>query len=183
MIKSIPTRYAGILFRSRLEADWARALDEVEIRWVYETEGFAFDDDIAYLPDFWLPNLSIFVEVKGILDAASERKILRLAKETADHGIAVVMAVAPAGKRWAVVADGEFKYGDGFWTCPDCGKKQFRIGDCRSCPALPERPFHDPPYSVTEWDQIWEWYAVQFERNGRNAEAEEFRRQIVGVER
>ena len=63
-IKAIETVYKGIRFRSRLEARWAVFFDKGRIRWKYETEGFATEDGTKYLPDFYLPDLDIWVEVK-----------------------------------------------------------------------------------------------------------------------
>jgi hypothetical protein len=51
--RSIPTRYKKILFRSKLEADWARAFDALGVEWQYEVEGRYFGD-VFYLPDFYL---------------------------------------------------------------------------------------------------------------------------------
>lgn len=65
MIKPIPTRYAGRLFRSRTEARWAVAMDVAGIAYDYEAEGFALPSG-CYLPDFWLPEERRWLEVKGI---------------------------------------------------------------------------------------------------------------------
>lgn len=51
-IKPINTRYAGHLFRSRLEARWAVFFDHLGIKWDYEPEGFVLPDGTHYLPDF-----------------------------------------------------------------------------------------------------------------------------------
>lgn len=64
-MKVIQTRYKGFLFRSRLEARWAVFFDALQVKWHYEHEGFEFDDGTRYLPDFWLPELNLWVEVKG----------------------------------------------------------------------------------------------------------------------
>jgi hypothetical protein len=61
---SIPTWYDGRLFRSKLEADWARAFDAIGLRWEYEKAGHYFDNTF-YLPDFFLPASRQYVEVKG----------------------------------------------------------------------------------------------------------------------
>lgn len=66
-IKAIPTAYRGVQMRSRLEASFAEQLDFYNIKWVYEAEGYDIDG-VWYLPDFWLPDLGAFVEVKGVLD-------------------------------------------------------------------------------------------------------------------
>jgi hypothetical protein len=58
----------GTLFRSRLEARWAVFFDLIGITWQYEPEYFKEDFGdrvIRYLPDFYLPDLQCWVEVKG----------------------------------------------------------------------------------------------------------------------
>jgi len=64
MIKSIPTKYKGIIFRSLLEARYAKTLDSYKIRWRYEVEGYEYDG-IRYLPDFVLTDMNVLLEVKG----------------------------------------------------------------------------------------------------------------------
>jgi hypothetical protein len=60
MIRSIPTMYAGVRFRSRLEARWAAMFDQLGWGWTYEP----FDLD-GYIPDFQLQFLRpTIVEVK-----------------------------------------------------------------------------------------------------------------------
>ncbi len=71
-IKVIETRYKGCRFRSRLEARWAVFFDALEIRWEYEPQGFVISwmndvKEVPYLPDFRLPVLGTWVEVKGSL--------------------------------------------------------------------------------------------------------------------
>ncbi len=51
-MQAIPTRYAGRLFRSRLEARWAVFFDAMKFKWDYEPEGFVLSDGTHYLPDF-----------------------------------------------------------------------------------------------------------------------------------
>jgi hypothetical protein len=68
----IQTRYAGCHFRSRLEARYAVLFDKLDIRWQYEAEGFLVGEDDEkrpYLPDFWLPDDRLWVEVKGTEDS------------------------------------------------------------------------------------------------------------------
>lgn len=66
-MQAIETVYNGYRFRSRLEARWAVFFDAMGIKYQYEPEGFEFDG-IRYLPDFYLPELNYFVEVKGMSD-------------------------------------------------------------------------------------------------------------------
>lgn len=72
IIKPIETRYAGCRFRSRLEARWAVFFDTLGIPWEYEPEGLLVswrlslhEGRFRYLPDFRLPDLGLWVEVKG----------------------------------------------------------------------------------------------------------------------
>jgi len=72
VIKAIETRYAGYHFRSRLEARWAVFFDSLKIKYRYEPEGFKFGDE-CYLPDFYLPDLNMFAEVKP--DASFDKAV------------------------------------------------------------------------------------------------------------
>lgn len=80
-IRAIQTEYNNYSFRSRLEARWAVFFDALGVRYEYEKEGFHLTStsyekqktgyrgilmgDINYLPDFYLPDHSIWVEIKG----------------------------------------------------------------------------------------------------------------------
>ena len=62
----IETHYAGCRFRSRLEARWAVFFDCLGVKWDYEPQGYLVGEKkCPYLPDFWLPGLGVWVEVKG----------------------------------------------------------------------------------------------------------------------
>lgn len=84
-IPAKPTTYRGQVFRSRLEARWAYVFHAVGLEYQYEPCAFYLDprrfptpssilcergatDDVGgdvYLPDFYLPQLRSWVEVKG----------------------------------------------------------------------------------------------------------------------
>ena len=74
-MKAIETEYAGVRFRSRLEARWAVFFDTVGIQWEYEPEAFRLSDGSGYLPDFRLlepsciQGMPFFTEVKPEGDA------------------------------------------------------------------------------------------------------------------
>lgn len=78
-IKAIETEYNGYKFRSRLEARWAVFFDAAGIEYQYEPEGIETSDGEKYLPDFYLPELETYVEVKG-KRPGYEQEILRLPK-------------------------------------------------------------------------------------------------------
>lgn len=65
-IQAIDTLYRGHYFRSRLEARWAVVFDVLKIAWRYEPEAYRVGpEQVPYLPDFYLPDLGTWVEVKG----------------------------------------------------------------------------------------------------------------------
>ncbi len=73
MIKAIETTWNGYKFRSRLEARWAVYFTSLRIEFWYEPEGYIVDGE-PYLPDFWLPQVDMFAEVKPAEFTAKERK-------------------------------------------------------------------------------------------------------------
>jgi len=85
VIKPIPTEYMGTWFRSRLEARWAMLLDDKKIRWAYEVEGYELPSGEWYLPDFWLPEIHTFLEVKGPMQQGIE-KLRKFADVFEDEG-------------------------------------------------------------------------------------------------
>lgn len=71
MIKAIETTYKGYRFRSRLEARWAVFLDHMNVEWEYEKEGYELPSG-RYLPDFFLPRLNCWLEIKGTVPTELE---------------------------------------------------------------------------------------------------------------
>ena len=142
MLKAIPTTYRGIEFRSKLEAKYAQAFDRLGIVWEYEGHGFAFDDGTWYCPDFYMPEIDTYFEVKGVLDDASMNKVILLAKEQQR-----VVVGPPDGDAGIFIG---YKPGDivgensqGYYVdnaiptkCSACGKVYFREEEMDwSCPA------------------------------------------------
>lgn len=64
-IEPVPVTYAGVRFRSTLEADWAAMLDSLGIVWQYEPEAVRLPSGELYRPDFYLPRIATWLEVKG----------------------------------------------------------------------------------------------------------------------
>lgn len=69
--KPIETQFDGYLFRSRLEARWAVFFKRLGVKYEYEPVGFDIDivkrwdnDNLKYLPDFFLPDARMWAEVK-----------------------------------------------------------------------------------------------------------------------
>lgn len=78
-VQAIETRYAGCRFRSRTEARWAVAFDKMGLSWQYEPQGYVIEDlkgqRSLYLPDFLLPDLGTWVEVKGSGEALDRDRL------------------------------------------------------------------------------------------------------------
>ena len=72
--KAIQTQYKGYRFRSRTEARWAVFFDALGVKWEYENEGYDLGEAGWYLPDFWLPDMGIWAEVKGQEPSADEKQ-------------------------------------------------------------------------------------------------------------
>lgn len=86
-IKAIETRYKDHRFRSRLEARWAVFFDSLDLKYEYEKEGFHTPSGL-YLPDFWLPRLKTWVEIKGRAPTDAEQDSLSyVATNTASRGV------------------------------------------------------------------------------------------------
>lgn len=90
MIKAIPQKVDGILFRSRTEARWATFFRLAKLPYHYEPEGFQLGED-WYVPDFFLPTVPAYVEVKP--GEPSEREIRVAAALAATARKPVLMAM------------------------------------------------------------------------------------------
>lgn len=135
MSKAIPTTYANVRFRSRLEAKWAAFFDHMLWPWEYEP----IDLD-GYIPDFVLPFEPgpLLVEVKP----AFKMQDMTMAESKIDvsgweHEAIVVGARLFSGEemgegvclgsmreRWSEIELSGWTWCDGFFfTCLECGKR------------------------------------------------------------
>jgi len=100
-IKAIETVYNGYRFRSRLEARWAVFFDTLGIKYDYELEGFDLGDAGWYLPDFWLPQVKMWAEVKAIeLNENEVAKAKALAKQSG-HSVLMLVGTPDNKPYWA----------------------------------------------------------------------------------
>lgn len=139
MIKAIDTIYNGYRFRSRLEARWAVFFDSMGIKYEYEKEGYDLGDAGYYLPDFWLPDLDMFIEVKGChISLEDSDKAEQLALQTRKK-VGVVFNIPKSqdcfDDPYARIYRHDF-YDEcyGFCQCDECGKIGFEFsGRIRQC--------------------------------------------------
>lgn len=163
-ITPIPTRYKGYHFRSRTEARWAVFLDSLELEWQYEHQVFDIEGE-KYLPDFWLPQRRLFLEVKGQWPNDQERNKAELLSKATDRHVLMVIGVPsdkdggyvpfgfegqirlpirPISQRLSLALEND---NDGSWgeslLCPVCGFKYVH--------------FTDPPSDFTPNDDYKAW--------------------------
>lgn len=91
-MKAIETVYKGYKFRSRLEARWAVFFDRCDVKWEYEKEGYDLGKSGKYLPDFFLPDNNMFVEVKGEMPNNTEEYCDKL-RELRESDNAVLLVI------------------------------------------------------------------------------------------
>lgn len=95
-IAPLETRYAGHRFRSRLEARWAVFFDTLRIKWEYEPQGYTVGPDKRpYLPDFRLPDLNVFVEVKGDAERLDPKLMAELTRSARGELMTVILGPVP----------------------------------------------------------------------------------------
>lgn len=101
-MKAIETEYDGYRFRSRLEARWAIVWNELGIDYLYEPEGLKVPIRyrtqwypraavLRYLPDFQLPDLGLWAEVKGRMGAQDDFKTTNGAAALSAEGTDVLV--------------------------------------------------------------------------------------------
>jgi hypothetical protein len=135
-IKAIETHYQGYRFRSRTEARWAVFFDALGIAYQYEPEGFELPDGTRYLPDFWLPVLGYWIEIKPPVDGMNvSEKLSQLCKATGKRGFLLVGEPHPFVRGWnesyssgPVMEDRHYLHEQDGWdnyyvwcVCPVCG--------------------------------------------------------------
>lgn len=93
-IKAIETQYAGCRFRSRLEARWAVFFDILGIPWEYEPQGYELPTG-RYLPDFFLPSINTWYEVKGVEPTEREQALALELEEATDKRVVIAWGQIP----------------------------------------------------------------------------------------
>lgn len=132
---NIKTPYGNRFFRSRIEAQHAALLDGLGVRFHYEPRSFDLGD-CRYTPDFYLPNLGAFLEIKaGNFSAFHLAKIRRLCEVTRQR---VFLFGEPDGMREKgdKCAYGAILQPDGgiqedclfaWGTCTECGQADITL--------------------------------------------------------
>jgi hypothetical protein len=113
-LKAIETRFDGRKFRSRTEARWAVFWNALALEYDYEKEGFDLSGS-WYLPDFFLPSLDLWVEIKGEDPSAAEIDLAkRLSKASGKTVLIAVGAPRPEAGQIYFIKGGEVDEGYAF---------------------------------------------------------------------
>jgi len=122
MIKVIPTLYKDIHFRSRLESNIAFFLDGLDIKWKYESKSFLLSSGKHYWPDFYLPKLNLWIEVKGLIENQHKKIMRDFAKEYKQDIIL-----------WSAKEQFWFSHEDSNYVCGDVENDLIYLGKCYKC--------------------------------------------------
>jgi hypothetical protein len=75
--------YKNIYMRSGWEVKYAKWLDSKNIKWEYEKDTFKLKDT-TYIPDFYLNDKNMYVEIKGFMHANAYFKIKEFLENNPD---------------------------------------------------------------------------------------------------
>lgn len=148
-LRAIETAYSGHLFRSRIEARWAVVFDHLGVSWEYEKEGFDLGEAGRYLPDFWLPDLKCWFEVKGEEPDAKELRKAQKLRDESEWPVVIACGTVSAGPHLCYANDiGHSSGGAGRWNvswyiCDGCRKPKISWGD--ECHTIVGPDWEDHP--------------------------------------
>jgi hypothetical protein len=98
-LRAIETEYRGYRFRSRAEARWAVFFDTAGVGYRYEADGFQMGRR-RYLPDFFLPHLQAWVEIKGPEPTDEERQKAWWLSQATRQTVYVFWGEMPYPRSW-----------------------------------------------------------------------------------
>jgi len=142
-MKAIPTTYNNVKFKSKLEAKWAVWLDEHNIIWDYETQGFDLNGT-WYLPDFYLPEINTIIEVKGAMERLEKPYgLIESLKTYSEKGEKTycpdetLMVLLAGPVPWFYNINWSYDNGFFIYKCSSCGVTNivtdYMSYGCRSC--------------------------------------------------
>jgi hypothetical protein len=173
-MKPIQIKYAGLTFRSKTEAKWALFMDLIGCKYIYEPEGYDLGDGVCYCPDFYLPDIDTFLEIKPItggyesptdLLAEKSGKRVILMKGTpfagsfddySNNGVCYYPGGGEDSPYWFCICEQCRKVGIEFdgrsgrigCHCPNRGDKEYNSQDSVICEAIEKCD------SAFRWDKL-----------------------------
>lgn len=110
----------GHYVRSSWEADFARVLNLVEVKYEYEPKTFELNDDdtgqvLHYTPDFYVPEINMFYEIKGWFHELDQKKVRLFQEQYPEYDFTLIHTTK--------FAELEMEYKDLVaWECPQIPK-------------------------------------------------------------
>jgi hypothetical protein len=117
-INPICETYKGYTFRSFLEIRWAVVFSEMGYAWQYEPRRFDMGNGTTYLPDFYIEDLDMWVEIKPIRadDCGKQEGVLTAWGGPKNLNVCdTSVAIRPLGKdaSYGVTSISDLMIGDG----------------------------------------------------------------------
>lgn len=81
--------YKGIWMRSTWEIKYAKYLDKLGVKWQYESKRFNLGN-LTYLPDFYLPEKNLYVEIKGYMSPGAYKRIKKFIKQFPEEKLIIL---------------------------------------------------------------------------------------------
>jgi hypothetical protein len=116
----IETTYKGIKMRSKFETKIAYFLDGLEIKWEYEPQIFLLSNGDYYKPDFCLPELKMWIEVKGVIEEHNKE----ISRTFVQDNNTELWLLSETESMWFSMKD----FVDGM-----CEDNNIRVGKCHTC--------------------------------------------------
>jgi hypothetical protein len=153
MITAKHTIYKSYKFASRLEARWACFWDLQGVPWVYEGEALDLDG-LVYIPDYWLPTVKVWHEVKGelITDAIGVKVLEKCKRLAILSGYPVVLAFHdPLEMKCVAFGIQGGMYADCHYSlCPHCGAFGLHVRtDAGPRFLCPKKAEHGEPMAIS----------------------------------
>lgn len=107
--KARPVTFKRVNYRSVLEARWAVFMSELELDFIYEPRGYRLKTGY-HIPDFWLPQYKLWVQVKGPIptkhDVTELTELVRVTKANSGQVWRRVPSHLDWQHKWLFVAVG-----------------------------------------------------------------------------
>jgi len=163
--------YAGYEMRSHSETRWAALMDSLSIAWLYESRLIQTRHGY-YLPDFYLPAVGVFVEVKG--PGPTVEEVEKAEDAEAATGIPVIFAYGKPEMLGAELAHGVVAYFNGgkrvSFSTREIGALVRQNYDMHTYSAFMCAGEHQGmPDSFSAGEVLVEWLTKSMDRNDRES--------------
>lgn len=147
---AIPTVYAGIKLKSRLEAQCAYLLDILGWNWAYEPQSYMLRNGVAYTPDFVVRDLELVIECRGYETDRGSAQIEGFTAEFDQHGFRFFLLIGPGATSltWGMPGLGRVSTIGAVCYCRTCSG--FRLSQHDACQSCFEHAYCDYRLQIKE---------------------------------